>query len=253
MNEALRALAVLAEVPGSAAEVAPVAAALGLPEVPDLATFTEVLDLQLPPYASIWLGDGAIGGEPRARIADFLALIGVEAREPDHLAVLLAVWAGLDEAPLRARQALVGEHLASWLPAWLAAMDRLGVPFFTAWGGLVGATLREAVVPGPLPAHFRDLPPNDDPIATLLSPARSGLILARADIARLARVLGMGFSVRDRRAALESMLGQDAAEVGAAFAKEARAQAVAVRAWPEAAWCGWPERAEATARWLAPG
>jgi hypothetical protein len=78
--ELLRALAALAEPPSEAQER--VAPALGL-AAPDAAAPTEVFTLQLPPYASVYLGgEGMLGGEARDRVAGFLRALGVTPPAP---------------------------------------------------------------------------------------------------------------------------------------------------------------------------
>ncbi|MGH9940996.1 MAG: hypothetical protein ACRD9R_01395, partial [Pyrinomonadaceae bacterium] len=75
--ELFRALAVLAESPESA-EAARVAEVLELePSAPTAGEYGESFILQLPPYASIYLGaEGMIGGEARDRIAGFWRALG---------------------------------------------------------------------------------------------------------------------------------------------------------------------------------
>jgi hypothetical protein len=109
-----------------------------------------------------------------------------------------------------------------------------------------------------LPLHLRTAPPGIDPrrdgpegfLASLLSPARTGIVLARADLARAARDLGLGLRLGERRVTLRAMLEQDAGPVLGWLAGEAAAWAG--RHLPEvhvspslAAW--WHERAAATA------
>ncbi|HAC46500.1 MAG TPA: hypothetical protein DCF65_10605, partial [Chloroflexi bacterium] len=86
--------------------------------------------LQLWPYASIYVGaEGKLGGEARDRVAGFWrALHLTPPAEPDHLAALLGLYATLadmeaaEQDPARrqlrrsSRQALLWEHLLSWLP-----------------------------------------------------------------------------------------------------------------------------------------
>src|SRR3954466_872500 len=96
--EILRALAVLVE-PTGRAGAARVAAALGLGELPDASAYTELFVFQLYPYASVYLGaEGMIGGEARDRVAGFWRALGeMPPAEPDHLSVMLALYARLVE------------------------------------------------------------------------------------------------------------------------------------------------------------
>lgn len=269
--EAFRALGLFAERPS--ASHAPAIAALDLGAPPDDAEFTEVMLLQLPPYASIYLGgDGMIGGAARDRIAGFWRALGLAPPdEPDHLATMLATHAALAEweaaqrdaarreACHRARVTFFREHLASWLPPYLDAVEALGAPAYRRWAALLGRLVAdEARALGAaetLPGHLADAPPldgatRDGLVDGLLAPARSGVILARADLARCARDLGLGAGVRDRRLMLRELIAQDggalawlAAEAGGWVARHRRRAA-------EGAARRWAERAAATQRLL---
>jgi hypothetical protein len=264
MTEALRALGVLAEPP--CPEHTAIAEALELPPPPSADEHMAVLGFQLPPYASIYLGaEGMLGGEARDRIAGFWrALGGPPPREPDHLSVLCAALAALadDEPRVRAAHgALYGEHIASWMPPYLAAVRRVGSPFYVAWADTLDAVLEaeaEALGPPPaLPLALRAVPPPSEPpadldalLGALLAPVRVGMVITRDDLVRCAAALGLGLRAGERRFALRALLGQDAGEVMGWLAGEARRQAAAYGVWSELArW--WQARAEAGARWLA--
>ena len=108
--EIFRALGALLEPPSPGHER--LAAALELGPLPPAADHTDLFDFQLYPYASVYLGaEGMLGGEARDRIAGFWRALGLTPPpEPDHLAVMLGLYAGLCEGPegdrrrLRARQ-----------------------------------------------------------------------------------------------------------------------------------------------------
>lgn len=237
-SELVRALAVLCESPGHHA----IATALDL-EAPTAAEHTELFIHQLPPYASIYLGEeGKIGGEAQDRIAGFWRAVGiVPPVEPDHLAALLGLWANLldaaadDEDPPsqlladHAHHALVWEHLGSWLTPYLARVAAIAAKPYVEWSRLLGEALAEAIRPGPraLPAHLsaETKPPDDDLLAFLLSPIRSGMILTRADLHRVAGELGLGIRVGERAFALKSLLAQDRRAVLRWIGGEARRQA----------------------------
>src|SRR5215210_4054397 len=95
--ELFRALAMFAEpsVEGSAR----VAEALELGQPPAESEYTETFLFQLYPYASVYLGaEGMMGGEARDRVAGFWrALHLTPPAEPDHLSVMLALYAELVE------------------------------------------------------------------------------------------------------------------------------------------------------------
>jgi TorA maturation chaperone TorD len=231
--ELLRALAVLAEPPRP--ETDRLAALLGLVRAPSPEDYARLFLFELYPFASVYLGaEGMLGGEARDRVAGFWRALGEDPpAEPDHLAVLLALYARLLEleatepdaarraAAGRARAALLWEHLLSWLPIYLDALSELASAPYDAWGRLLTETLeREArSVPAPprLPLHLREAPALADPEGTdgddfltaLLAPVRSGMVLTRADVARAARNLGLGLRAGERLYSLRAMAEQD--------------------------------------------
>lgn len=232
--ELLRALGVLSESPTEEHEA--VAKALGLPGVPGSVEHGALFVLELPPYASIYLGEaGMIGGEARDRVAGFWRALGATPPpEPDHLAALLALYAGVAEgrAPGEARRALLWEHLLSWLPPYLEKTRDLASPVYRPWAELLGDALvaeARALSGALLPLHLRAAPGLADPrqeglepfLAALLAPVRSGVILTRADLVRAARARGLGLRAGERRFALRALLAQDAAGVLRWLAEEA--------------------------------
>lgn len=258
MSELIRALAAFAEVPGP--EHARIAGALGLERAPTRAEHTELFLFQLYPYASVHLGpEGMLGGEGRDRVAGFWrALELVPPPEPDHLTALLGLYATLKEGGEgasslegragadAARRALLHEHVASWVFAWLGRVADMAPAPYRAWAEILEevllAEVREdagsgeaapgaparAGRPGRLPIHLREAPPLSDPrdgegdfLAELLAPVRSGMILTRADLVRAGRVLGLGVRVGERRYTLEGFFGQDPAAALGWLAAEA--------------------------------
>jgi hypothetical protein len=228
--ELLRALGAVPDSPAGARCVGP---ALGLDPVSD-AEHTEAFVLNCPPYAAIYLGpQGAIGGEGADRVAGFWRAIGITPpAEPDHLAVLLGLYARLGEAAAGARRpataaalarsqaALFWEHLWPWLPAYLDAVTDLAVPALASWADLVRRAL--AAESGDLPPcprqplALREAPPAAQPpagpgdlIELVTVPVRSGLILTRRRLAEGAARAGVGFRIGERRFALRAMLEQD--------------------------------------------
>ena len=87
---------------------------------------------------------------------------------------------------------------------------------------------------GALPVHLREAASLPDPresgaaafVPGLLAPVRSGVILTRSDLARIAQDLDLGLRAGERRYALEHLLAQDAAPVLRALAETAEAQAL---------------------------
>jgi TorA maturation chaperone TorD len=270
----LRALADLAARPHAGSAV--VTEALELPRPPSAAEHTDLFDFQVYPYASVHLGaEGMLGGDARDRIAGFLRALDVTPPpEPDHLVVLLHAYADLSElaasgAPRadHARRVLLHEHLGSWVGRLLARVVELGAEPLRAWARLTTATLGAELAqhgsPPELPVALRDAPvlpePEDATAAEwtqgLLAPVRSGLVLARADLTRAARDLGLGARVGERAYMLRALLDQDARAVLGWIAGEAYRQAedlasVTVTGGEEvAAW--WRARLERTAGLLS--
>src|SRR5256714_14931479 len=124
----------------------------------------------------------------------------------------------------------------------------------------MSALLEEARASGAaraLPLHLREAPPVSDPRASstdeflqsLLAPARSGVMLVRADLARAARSLGTALRAGERKFALKSLMGQDACGALAWVAEEASRVAAGHAARLDALGGGadwWSARAAAT-------
>lgn len=245
--ELLRSLAVFTEPPSEAHEH--LTEALGFDRVPTASDYSDVFLFQLYPYASVHLGpEGMMGGEARERVAGFWTALGyTPPAEPDHLAALLGLLATLGEAEaaltgaermlaVRSREALLHEHLSPWLFAFLARVGELS-PVYRAWASLLSEVLEAEVarltgLDLDLPLHLRVAPPLPDPrsegsdafLSGLLSPVRSGMIVARADLATLARATELGLRAGERRYALEHLLAQSAPPVLEALAIEAERQ-----------------------------
>ena len=274
--ELVRTLGVLCEAPAPEHET--IASALGIP-VPDREEWTRVFVLELPPYASIYLdAEGMIGGEARERVAGFWrALALAPPAEPDHLASLLGLYTALAEAerdepdPARralwreARTALLWEHLASWLPLYLDALEALAGNGYAAWAGLLQDALAGEATrlspPAGLPAQLRAAPALivggetgiDELVGALLVPVRTGLVLAPADLGRAAHELWLGSRLGERRTVLRSLLAQEPARTLGWLAAEAQRRAV----HPAPFWFDgeisrfWTERAKAAAALLS--
>jgi len=246
--ELMRALAVLAEPPE--AGHAAVAEALGLGDVPAASEYSDVFLFHLYPYASVYLGpEGMMGGEAGERVSGFWTALGrTPPAEPDHLSALLGLYATLageetagdgPETRLLAegRRALLHEQLAPWVFAYLERVAELAGGFYARWARTLAATLerelRVAPTPELLPLHLREAEALPDPrrdggaafLAGLLAPVRTGVILTRADLARIALDLDLGIRAGERRYALESMLSQEPVPVLHALATEAARQA----------------------------
>jgi TorA maturation chaperone TorD len=273
--ELFRALACLAEPPRD--ESARVADALGLGALPTPDEYTETFVFQLYPYASVYLGaEGMLGGEARDRVAGFWrALALAPPAEVDHLSVMLALYARLCELEdganderdgwRAARKAYLWEHLLSWLPAYLSKLGEMATAFHRAWGALLMEALTEEATTvgrqGSLPLALREATQVVDPregttqdfLRSLLAPARSGMILVRADFSRAARELGLGARVGERRFMLQSLFEQDAPGTLGWLARESDAWTERHRAglgtFGEVA-RAWESKAKAAARLL---
>lgn len=242
--ELFRALGALCEPPDPADTR--IAAALGLPGQLDPIDHVEVFVVQLVPYAAVYLGpEGMLGGEVADRIAGFWRALRLPVpAEPDHLAALLGLYATLGDAerdepdPARrllrrqARRVLLWEHLLSWAVPYTRAVATIAPPCYAAWADLLAeALLADAArlhPPGPTPRRYPPDPTGlpgpaglsglpsaeDGPAAlarTVLTPARSGLILTRIDLARAARQTGLGLRIGERAFVLRSLLEQQPA------------------------------------------
>lgn len=211
---------------------------LGAP--PSRTDHTELFVLELPPYASIYLGEeGWMGGRARRIIAGFWRAVGRRPPdEPDHLAALLALYSELaeevDGEPDRravarstmakeARRALFEEHLAPWVFVYLREVEAVsGSKVYRAWAETLyhyllgelaelGRASRRAVhlrqtasVPDP-----RGERGGDDFLAALLTPVRSGAIVTRSGLRRVAAGR-LGMRAGERLYALRHLVAQDA-------------------------------------------
>ena len=251
--ELIRALAVLAEPPTVGYDS--LAGVIGLQGTPDPAEFSDLFLFQLYPYASVHLGaEGMMGGEARDRVAGFWRAIGrTPPPEPDHLAALLGLYVTLAERGTagegaedlmagQAKDALLREHLAPWVFAYLERVRELTRGFYADWADLLSRTLRRELASASkldqssaaetLPLHLREAPGLPDPrseggdgfLQAMLAPVRCGVILTRADLARIAGDLDLGLRAGERRYALEHLLGQEPVSVLQALGEEARRQ-----------------------------
>ena len=222
--ELFRALGVLAEPPSREGEA--IARALDLGGAASAFEYTELFQLNLRPYASVYLGDEAmLGGEARDRVAGFWRAVGaVPPAEPDHLTALLGLYTAVTDAewPGEVRRALLWEHLLSWLPAYLEKAREIAPRFYREWAEVLDAALvadaERYPADGLVPLHLRAAAPLADPrdeglepfLSSLLAPARSGIVLVRADLAHAARELGLGLRLGERRFVLRALFAQDA-------------------------------------------
>jgi TorA maturation chaperone TorD len=274
--ELLRALAAVADSPQASTPA--LVDALDLGRAPSAAELTDLFSFQVYPYASVHLGDeGMLGGDARDRIAGFLRALDVTPpAEPDHLVTLLHAYADLSDLAdagsaraAHARGVLLHEHLGSWVGRLLARVRELGASPLVRWAELLTATLADELegigAPPLLPPALAEAgaPPDPDEgtaaewVAAILAPVRSGMVLARADLARAARELELGGRVGERAFVLRSLLDQDGPAVLGWLAGEARRQAEGLAAVEAtggalvAAW--WHDRLRVSAERCAAG
>ncbi len=208
-------------------------------ERPDAVAVTDAFLLGLPPHAAIYLGpEGKLGGEGLGRVQGFWRALGLApAEDADHLGSLLMLYAELGEAAQaaqteavalklgNARAALLHEHLASWVPAYLSALGELTGGPIAQWAELVRHTLTHeaSLLPPPprlplamreaaaLPTGPDELEGRDELLDRLVCPVHSGVIISQQDLRRAAAGLGMGLRRGERRYALKALLEQDPA------------------------------------------
>ena len=256
------------------------AAALGLPDVPVASEHVRVVRMQRHPYASAYLGaEAMLGGEVRDRIAGFRRAVGLQqdaGAEADHLASLLSLLASLESWRLeeadaarqalfaQARNTLAWEYLVSWTGPYLASFASCGVVFYAEWAALLERALHElakaADFPDRLPEALRTAPPFPNPgeagakelIAALLAPLRSGTIVLRDDLRRLAVETGLAARPADRRTVVRGFLEQDAKATLEWFANHAHRCAGRTQGRrPQRIGLWWHERAVRTATVLS--
>lgn len=235
--ELFRALGALCEPPTD--ESVEICRLLELGGPPDPGDYEDLFLFQLYPYASVYLGpEGKVGGEARDRVAGFWRALELDPpAEPDHLALMLGLYARLaeleaeasDERARRgwrhARMAWFWEHLASWLPVYLLRVTEIGPDVYRAWADTLVRALADAATdlgpPAELPLQQREAPGLDDPrragdsgggaafLEQLLSPARTGFVLVGSDLAGAAAELELALRAGERRFVLEALLAQE--------------------------------------------
>lgn len=203
---------------------------------------------QCPPYASMMVGEqGQIGGEAADRVAGFRRLLGSESDEaPDALATLLHDYAELVERATddpragHARTAMLWEHLLAWVMPYLDAVQRSAAAPYDTWAAMLSDVFmleaKATTYPDALPLHLRAAPDGqtlaaadtaDAAIQALLTPAASGILLTRADLARAVAALEAGLVQNSRSFIIKHLLDQDAAITLDWLATEAHRQAQA--------------------------
>lgn len=278
------------------------AAAAGVPALRPHATpeaaarHTHVFVLNVYPFASIYLDEGGtMHGERAAFTRDVLQAVGLRLAErvglaADHVAVALDALAALLEREAaattvvhaqRARHAqrtVLSEHLLSWAPPFLGAVERIDGRLYGAAATLTRTLLARHVAwldgsgeepPGSsgLGEAGRVVREEDAPptmFDLLASPIRCGMFLSCDDLSLLARAADVPTRVGGRRFVLEDLLSAAsdewvASDLRTALLDFTRARRGELEVWARAmpsfpgAWQPWLERLAATEARLGGG
>jgi TorA maturation chaperone TorD len=184
--------------------------------------------LQVPPFAGLFLDhEGRIGGAPASVVRDLYSSAGLEleerSEEADHVSHTLDLLAAVGDDRALAAETL-DRALLPWLPWMVEALERLGGPFHRTLAGLapeLALDHRRSLAVAPFPPVETPL---EDPLADaaaglrhiasyLVTPARSGLYLAREDVRRLGAGSSLPSGFGGRADSLETLL-RAAAELG---------------------------------------
>jgi putative dimethyl sulfoxide reductase chaperone len=199
------------------------------------ATHHTLFRFNIFPYQAIFRdASGLLGGVESERVRSAYQASGFETAESDHIAAELHFLAFLCAAEAEARQdglaevaahcqarqaAFLGDHLLTWLPPFVIALERSGQPFYAALATLTldfvadhaATTVGAPLVADPdLMGQAQGRPPQEmlayektslkDIARYLITPAHSGLYLSRDAIGDLARAhdLPRGFGGRQQ-------------------------------------------------------
>jgi hypothetical protein len=230
-----------------------------------------VLDRAVPPHASLFVGEGLLGGASAEAARAALDEIGfrgtVGSVEPDHAGLLCLGMAHLCEAEADALQdghggeavrvvavqeRFLRGQLLGWAPPLIAALQAEGVPLYAELGGLLGELIASHGV-GLEDAEEALVDPLADPSTGLadlgewlITPLGAGWWLSQGTLERWGRALDvpLGFGPRKRVAAvilrgvaghgrLAELAGLLRAEVGE---WKARYEALALLGLPVSRW-----------------
>lgn len=199
---------------------------------------------ELPPFASVYLsGDGNIGGESHSAIAGFYHALGVPTpSDPDHLSSLFSLLSQIlqKEADLtkgssdpareaklasvsRAKSVLVGEHLLSWLPAYLLRAKEVVSYRLSGWVNCAMDLLSVLVDQisqseiGEEEFEFERFGSVSDAVEWITTPRKSGLVITPWDISNIGDDLGVALRVGRKRFVLEELLNQSRSDVALAL------------------------------------
>ena len=200
------------------------------------ATHHALFRFNIFPYQSIfWDGSGLLGGVESERVRTAYLESGFETAEPDHIASELRFLAFLCAAEAEARQdglpdiaakcqarqaTFLSDHLLTWLPPFVIALERSGQPFYaalailtldfvadhaanldlTGWQSQIAQNLSGLSLPEPPTLLTNEKTGLKDIARYLITPPHSGLYLSREAIGDLARAhdLPRGFGGRQQ-------------------------------------------------------
>lgn len=227
--------------------------------------FSWLFDFNVYPYASVFLDPSGMLNAPWSGfVAGVYQALGLELSEgaglaaADHVGAQLeslAVLTGREadggleaQRSLHAQRSLLFEHVLPWLPSFVAAIERADRGFYRALARLsLGTVLEHAeALSAGVEAPAFSFAEAEEPVPTpsvskkgagearqklqsLVTPARSGLFLSRADIQRLGRELDLPTRFAERAFMLEALLSSaaDSDKLGDLFGRlhaEAAAQ-----------------------------
>ncbi len=184
--------------------------------------------LQVPPFAGVFLDrEGRIGGTAASVVHDLFASVGLEvderSEEADHITHVLELLAETGDDPTIAAEA-VDRALLTWLPWFVEAVERLGSPFYRTLAGLTLELVIDHRAGLSAASFTTPVTLLEDPLAEesaglrhiaafLVTPARSGLYVARDDVRRIAAGASLPTGFGGRADSLETLL-RSAAELG---------------------------------------
>jgi TorA maturation chaperone TorD len=213
----------------SADELATLAAIPGLGDALDPTTdpdevatqYVTAFDLGVPPYGSAFVDpSGHVGGPVTRAVGDDIAAAGLQPWTDevaaDHLGVLLGHLAAVVAVSESDARRFATQHVMSWLPAFVVALDSIDAPF---WRDVVRFALELVAiqVADDRPSSPLGLPVSPDwltapdcdlrTIASYLSsPTRCGAFLTDADLLRIGRALDLPRGFGPRRTRIETLL-----------------------------------------------
>lgn len=200
--------------------------------------YQKLFGFNVPPYESVFVDPSAMLMAPATarvqalyRRADWEPPADVRAGAADHIGLeLLALADWQQRGRYEQAQQLLVEHVALWVPAFVATLTRLDThPFYSTLADLTMNLVLATLPEEPLPVDhdpFPELPPPpvytasgmpdpepadeddvnlNDLVRSLLTPREAGLYVTRDDIRRLGRALDLPGVVGERERMLTTL------------------------------------------------